>query len=109
MQEKFVCEPIKPIKGTFDIAGMVRGEPGLPNQFIWRDKEYTVAELLEKWKESGQCKSGSRERYLRKHWFRIRCTDGSEMRIYFERQPRSKRQSKMRWWLDTVKGAYDEE
>lgn len=102
MKEEFVSEPIRPVEGTFDTAGMTRGEPGLPARFIWRDKEYTVAEVLEKWKESGRCKSGSSEMYLRKHWFKIRCSDGTEMTIYFERQPKAKRQNKTRWWLYTA-------
>ena len=103
MPTEFISEPIKPIEGTFDPAGMARGEPGLPSRFIWRDKEYTVAQVLEKWKESGPCKSSSNEMYLRKHWFKVECTDGSEMTIYFERQPKSKPQGKKRWWLYTVK------
>lgn len=107
MQDEFVSEPIKPVAGTFDTADMVRGEPGLPGRFVWRDKEYTVSEVLERWKELGPCKSGSSEMYLRKHWFKLRCTDGMEMTIYFERQPRSKQQSKKRWWLYTVKAAYN--
>ncbi len=105
MDDKFISEPIKPVEGTFDTADMARGEPGLPGRFIWRDKEYTVAELLEKWKESGPCKGGSSEMYLRKHWFKIMTEDGSEMTIYFERQPRTKRDNKKRWWLYTVNQA----
>ena len=54
MDDKFISEPIKPVEGTFDTAGMTRGEPGLPGRFVWRNKEYTVAEVLEKWKESGR-------------------------------------------------------
>lgn len=102
MTDEFVSELIRPVKGTFDIAAMARGKPGLPGRFIWREKEYAVDEVLEKWKESGPCKSGSSEMYLRKHWFKIRCTGGEVMTIYFERQPRSKQQSKKRWWLFTI-------
>ena len=107
MTEEFVSELIEPVEGTFDTAGMTRGEPGLPSRFMWRDAEHEVAEVLEKWKESGRCKSGSSEMYLRKHWFKIRCTDGLEMTIYFERQPKSKQQSKKRWWLYTVKESFE--
>ena len=96
INDVFVSEPINPVEGTFDAVGMTRGELGLPARFIWRDKEYAVAEVLEKWKESGRCKSGSPEMYLRKYWFKIRCIDGSEMTIYFERRSRTKRQSKIR-------------
>lgn len=102
MTERFVSEPIQPAAGTFDAAGMTRGEPGLPKQFTWRDQQYTVAEVLEAWKEDGPCRSGSPEMYLRKHWYRIRTIEGPEMTIYFERQARSKQQSKKRWWLYTV-------
>lgn len=102
MSEEFVSEPIIPVAGTFDAAGMTRGEPGLPARFTWREKEYAVADVLEAWKESGPCKSGGGEMYLRKHWFKIRTDDGLEMTVYFERQPRTKRQSKKRWWLYTV-------
>ena len=104
-QAKFVSEAIKPVEGTFDSAGMATGEPGLPGRFVWRDTEYSVAQVLEKWQELGGCKSGSSEKYLRKHWFKIKCSDDSEMTIYFERQPRAKRQNKTRWWLYTVKQA----
>ena len=103
MTDRFISEAIKPVAGTFDTAAMAIGEPGLPTRFIWRDREYTIAETLEKWKESGPCKSGGSEMYLRKHWFKVRCTDGTEMTIYFERQPRTKRETKKRWWLYTVK------
>jgi len=82
---------------------MARGEPGLPGRFAWRGEEYVVAEVLAKWKESGRCKSGSTEMYLRKHWFRIKTQDALEMTIYFERQPKSKAQNKTRWWLYKVK------
>jgi len=103
MQEKFISERIKPVEGSFDATGMACGEPGFPGRFFWRDKEYAVAEVLEKWKESGPCKGGSNEMYLRKHWFKVMTEDGLEMTIYFERQPKSKQQSKKRWWLFTVK------
>ena len=102
MQEEFISESIKPVAGTFDIAGMARGEPGLPGRFVWRDKEYAVAQVLEKWKESGPDKDSSSQMYLRKHWFKIMTEDGLEMTIYFERQGRSKRENKKRWWLYTV-------
>ena len=104
MSEEFVSEPIKPVAGTFEPAAMTRGEPGLPGRFIFRDKKYEVTEVLEVWKELGPCRSGGPERYLRKHWFRIRTGNGLIMTLYFERQPRSKRQNKMRWWLYTING-----
>ena len=102
MKEEFVSELIQPVAGTAEANGMVRGEPGFPRRFVWRDTEYVLDEVLQTWKQSGPCKSGSNEKYLRKHWFRIRTTDGSEMTVYFDRQPRSKSRAKNRWWLYTL-------
>jgi len=73
----------------------------LPQCFTWRDTQYTVAELLDSWKESGKCTHGS-EMYLRKHWFEIRTVSGEVMKIYFERKARSAKQAKQRWWLYTM-------
>jgi hypothetical protein len=42
------------------------------------------------------------ERYLRKHWFHVRAHDGTEMKLYFERQARSKGTERARWWIFTV-------
>jgi len=102
MAEKFISESIKPVPGTSDTAAMTRGEPGLPGRFVWRDQEYEVAAVREVWKESGPCRSGSAEQYLRKHWFKFETTEGLTMTVYFERQARSRRQNKARWWLYTV-------
>ena len=102
MTEEFVSEAIEPVESTFNTARMATGEPGLPKRFTWRNREYEIADVLEQWKDSGPCKSGADEKYLRKHWYRIRTTDGTEMKIYFERQPRSKGQAKSRWWGYTV-------
>jgi hypothetical protein len=99
MPRQFIDEPIKPVAGTMDARGMARGEPGLPAEFTWRGRTYVVAEVLERWKTTGRCTSGSDELYVRKHWYRLRMTSGEEMRIYFERQPRSARERKARWWL----------
>jgi hypothetical protein len=43
---------------------------------------------------------GSGERYVRKHWYRVKTTEGPEMKIYFERQRRSSGGS--RWRLYAV-------
>jgi hypothetical protein len=104
MSEEFISEPIEPLTGTFDTAAMTRGEPGLPGRFKWRDREYAVVDVIEAWKETGPCRSGGPEMYLRKHWYKIITEDGTEMTVYFERQPRSKRSNKVRWWLYTING-----
>jgi len=102
MDEEFIGEPIRPVGGTLDPAAMATGGPGLPTRFVWRDREHAVQRVLERWKTTSDCRSGSREQYVRKHWFRIRTADGTQMRIYFERQARSRGQRKARWWLYSI-------
>jgi Domain of unknown function (DUF6504) len=99
--KRFVSEPIAPVGGVFDAAAMATGEPGLPSCFRWRGVEYEVARVLERWKTTGDCRHGSGERYVRRHWYRVEVTDGTVMEIYFDRQPRSGR-SRERWWVATI-------
>ena len=49
--------------------------------------------------------SGSREQYLRKHWFKIRTKDHQIMTLYFDRQARSVGQQRHRWWLYTLEAS----
>ncbi len=95
--EDFLSEPIVPRAGSFDAAGMGRGEPGAPHAFTWRDAEYTVARLVATWKSSGKSTCG--ETYLRRHWFDVETTDGSRFTLYCERQARSRTTPKARWWV----------
>jgi hypothetical protein len=81
---------------------MAVGEPGLPWRFVWGGREHEVAQVLDRWKTTSRCRSGSDEQYVRKHWFRLRTTDGDQMTVYFERQARSGRERKARWWLYSV-------
>jgi hypothetical protein len=99
MGERFIGEAIRPVGSAMDTSRIARGEPALPMRFAWRGREYRVEAVLERCKETGPCRSGADERYVRKHWFRIRTSDGIEMRIYFERQARSGRGRGARWWL----------
>ena len=45
MGAEFISEAVRPVGGTFDAAGMARGEPGLPQRFVWRGREYAVMAL----------------------------------------------------------------
>lgn len=100
MKETLISESIAPVKGAFTVLPMAIGEPGVPQKFSWRKKQFIVVEILEKWKELGDCKHGSGERYLRKHWYRLRTDSNLEMKIYFERQSRSPARS--RWRLYSI-------
>ena len=100
MKETFVGDGITPENQSFSLSRMAMGKPGLPRTFSWKGRKYAVLEVLEEWKESGDCRHGSGERYVRKHWFRVRTTGDLEMRIYFERQGRSSGGS--RWRLYSI-------
>jgi hypothetical protein len=88
MKETFVGEAITPEDTSFSASAMATGKPGLPRTFSWKGKSFSIREVLEEWKEAGDCQHGSGERYVRKHWFRVQTTEGVEMKIYFERQGR---------------------
>lgn len=102
LAESFVCERIIPDPGSFDARAAASGEPALPLRFSWRGETMDVEEVLDTWKDTGPCSHGSGERYIRKHWYLVRTGGGKVMKIYFERQARSKRDLKARWWLYTL-------
>ena len=77
---------------------MAMGEPGLPREFFWRGRTLRILEVRRRWKETGPCRHGSGERYVRKHWYEVVTDADGVMKIYFERQPRGGPKS-ARWWL----------
>ena len=100
---ELISEPITPTPGTFDTADMGKALPGLPTEFTWRDKTYRVGILLEKWKTSGpEIGRLGGEKYLRRHYFRVRTTDQSVMTIYCERNTKNRNRPKARWFLYTL-------
>jgi len=101
MTAKFISESIKPITATSDAARMAAGEPGLPKQFIWRKQTIEIKAVLRTWRETGACRHGSPEHYVRKHWYEVCTAENQVMRIYFERQPR-RGEKAARWWLLSI-------
>jgi len=65
--DEFVSEAIAPVGPSFDARAMSTGEPGLPARFLWRDTDYEVARVIEKWRTTGDCKHGSGEQYVRRY------------------------------------------
>lgn len=90
MAERFIGEDIKPVVATIDTSRMATGEPGVPREFIWRGQTVEVLAVLRTWHETGPCSHGSSEKYVRKHWFEVSTVSSGTMKIYFERQPRSR-------------------
>jgi hypothetical protein len=101
MTEQFVSEAIRPVAETIDTTRMATGEPGLPRQFRWKTRTIHIARVLRTWRETGPCHHGSGERYVRKHWFEVLTDSGDRLKIYFERQARSGKNTS-RWWLYTI-------
>ncbi len=101
MPERFISEAIQPVAEMYDTARMAVGEPGLPREFVWRGRTIAVAAVLRTWRDTGKCRHGSPELYVRKHWFEITTTANDTMKIYFDRQPRGGRHG-ARWWLFSI-------
>ena len=97
--QEFVSEPLVPAAGSADVAAMSRGEPGVPGRFTWREREYSVVQVLATWKTSTADRG---EMYLRRHWFQILTDRGVRMTIYCERQARNRNKRKARWWVYSV-------
>jgi len=100
MSERLISEAIKPITETADTSRMAIGEPGLPREFVWRDQTVTVRAVLRSWWETGKCRHGSPEMYVRKHWYEVVTVSDGTMKIYFDRQGRGR--GGARWWLFSV-------
>jgi hypothetical protein len=100
---EFVSEPITPHRGTFDASSMGRGEPGVPTGFDWRGISLEILQLLESWKDSSR--EGSRaqgELYLRRHYYRLRMSDGAVWTVYFVRQTPRSGNPRARWFLYSI-------
>jgi len=98
--DEFVSEPITPHRGTFDIAAMGRGLPGLPAGFDWHGEPFDITEVVESWKQSAP--EGGRpggERYLRRHYYRLRMSDASIWTVYFIRHTPRSGSPRLRWFL----------
>jgi hypothetical protein len=110
LKESLISEPIEPVmedagRNPFTVDRVFEaGEPFLPTGFRWRGTEYRIEQVLEAWKEYTSGTKQMPERYLRKHWFRVRVDGGLEVKIYFERHVRSAGSARARWWLFTIVG-----
>ncbi len=97
---EFISEPITPLAGTADSAAMARGLPGLPAGFEWRGVRYRVAHTIDAWKWSSRAGSSAQgQAYLRRHYFRLRLSDGSTWTVYCLRQAPRSGPGARRWYL----------
>ncbi len=96
--EQLISEPVSPEEGSFDFASMAQGMPGVPLSFTWRDTEYRVSKILETRKSLRSCHSGSNEKYVNKHFFKIETETGEIMTLYRTRSG----SKKDNWTLYTI-------
>lgn len=99
---ELISEPITPHAGTFDTTSMGRGEPGLPKGFTWRDGSVDIVERISAWKHSSREGGGAGDLYLRRHYYKLRMSDGCIWTIYFVRQTPRTGNPKNRWFLYTI-------
>lgn len=97
-----VSEPLTPLAGTFDTSRMGRGEPGLPRGFTWHDETFLIEQELAAWKHSSREGGGAGDLYLRRHYHKLRMSDGSVWVVYFVRQTPKSGDPRKRWFLYTV-------
>ena len=100
---ELISEPVAPHRGTFDATRMGMGEPGLPSGFDWRGESVSVIEQLSAWKHSSR--EGARaggELYLRRHYYKLRMSNGAVWTVYFVRQVPKSGNARNRWFLYTV-------
>jgi len=103
MPHQLISEAIKPVAHAMDTGPMGQGEPGIPVRFTWRGQQHTIARIIRRWKETGPAREGGTAMYVRKHWILIVTTEGIQMKIYFDRQPRGRGgAAKQRWWLYSI-------
>ena len=102
MTERLISEALKPLTETADTSRMAIGEPGLPQKFVWRGRTICVTAVLRSWRETGKCRHGSPEMYVRKHWYEVATESDGFMKLYFERQPR-RGQKGAQWWLFSIR------
>lgn len=98
MADELISEAIRPVPQTFDTALMSKGEPGLPREFFWREKKYAVEAIMKSWRTTGPCTHGSSDRYVRRHWFKVKTRSGEVMTLYFDKGTRGTRKE-MGWFL----------
>jgi hypothetical protein len=96
--ERFIGQALEPVASTFDTKRMAAGEPGLPREFTWQGERIRVVGVRREWRETGPCRHGSGEQYVRKHWYEVEDDTGRTLKIYVERHPRGRRKTG-RWHL----------
>lgn len=105
MPDRLISEPLVPRTETSDTSRMAVGEPGLPQEFLWREEAIHITSVIRTWKDTRRCTHGSTDRYVRRHWYEVATAGHGRLKIYFDRHPRPhKGRKEPRWWLFSMVG-----
>jgi hypothetical protein len=102
MSERFFSEPLVPVATSCDVSRMAAGEPGLPREFLWRGRILRIEIVIRSWRQTGPCRHGSGERYVRRHWYEVLTPEREVVKLYFDRQQRKGKRDP-RWWLFSIR------
>jgi hypothetical protein len=108
---RFISEPIQAV---FDQAPLLEKIPGCPDHFTWRDKNYTIIEIISEW-HNYQRKGRMARNMTPEHaavagqrgswgvgqdYFRVRVDSSQIFDIYYDRAPVDAMNRKGGWFLD---------
>ncbi len=85
LEQEFISEDIIPLNSSFNAGSMAYGDPGFPSSFTWRGTEYRVKNLLQTEKSLRNCRNGSGEKYINKHYYVFETETGEIMSVYRKR------------------------
>lgn len=85
LEQDFISEDITPLDSSFNPEDMASGAPGLPAAFVWRGRAYRVKTMLTTQKSLRNCRSGSGEKYINKHYYVFQTESGEVMTVYRKR------------------------
>jgi len=98
----FVSEPLQAGEQLVDASAFGRGEPPLPEHFLWRDEKLVVRAVVRTWRSTNTDRGDT---YLARHWYALALADGREAVVYFDRKAR---RGAAVWWLYTLADERDE-
>ena len=103
----------EPIAVQYNSPPMLEKKPGCPNGFTWRERPYTITEVLSEWHDyerSGRMEKNMKPANTRKagkrgswgvgqDYYRIRTEQDRIFEIYYDRAPRNVNHRKGAWFI----------
>lgn len=107
---RFINEPIEV---QYNSPPMLEKKPGCPHGFTWRERPYTITEVLSEWhvyERSGRMEKNMKPASTRKavkrgswgvgqDYYRVRTEQDRIFEIYYDRAPRNVNHRKGAWFI----------